>query len=941
MLGGPLKPALTGCRTPIFGILKQMRSTWFPPLISLAAMIFANPAPGQLVRQANTTLTLPADLPSATGYTTQNALGNLTFPGGPMVVTSVPGETNRLFVAERNGTIQCVTNLETVDDGNTGTNPTKQSYLTLAPLLGPNESLRFDGENGFLSLAFHPDFRTVGRPGYGALFVFYSLQVNESGNARLFQRLARITVSNPAANNTTGLTVTHTPLITQRDEATNHNGADLAFGAEGYLYVSLGDEGGGGDQYNNSRFINKDFFGAMLRIDVDNKPDNLVPNPHNQSALTVSNPSAVNPGTYRVPADNPFVSVTTWHNAAINPATVRTEIWATGLRNPFRFSFDPPTGRLFLADVGQMAYEEINLITAGGDYGWSWREGFHSFTSGPSPTTPPATGFNPNDPIFEYDHTNDGVGNDSVIYGTSITGGVVYRGSRLTELYEAYLFADYGTGHLVALRQNPVSGLWSGTRLATDNSIVDFGTNPYDNETLFCDLGSLTVKRLARSGTSGTAPPSLLSQTGAFANLADLTVQPGIVPVTPNVNFWSDYAIKQRWFAIKNLTDTVGFNPDGIWSFPTGMVWIKHFDIETTRGNPATRRKLETRFLVKTAGGSYGLSYRWRADQTDADLVAESGSTELIAGSAPMQTWRFPSRTECIACHTPVGGHALSFNTPQLNRTVMYGAEAINQIKALGDAGYLDAPVSEPQTLPAFAAANDATQSIEWRVRSYLAVNCIQCHQPGGASPGLWDARSTTATDLANIIDGALINNAGDVANRFAVPGDTAHSMVLKRLRGDGAQRMPPLGTFERDLAAEQLLADWIDTALPDRQSFAQWQMARFGSSSTPESQPDADTDRDGRTNRFEFLTLSDPNRADSAWSFGHPVTDPSGRLRFEFVNPANRAAFVETTTDLSTWHPWPDPSNTPTYPAENTLRTIEFFPDPPSQFFRVRFTEP
>ena len=137
--------------------------------------------------------------------------------------------------------------------------------------------------------------------------------------------------------------------------------------------------------------------------------------------------------------------------------------------------------------------------------------------------------------------------------------------------------------------------------MATDNTITGWGYDPRNDDALLCDLNEGVVKRLARSGTTGTAPPATLSATGAFSNLTTLTPNAGLVGYAPNVAFWSDYALKSRWFGIKNLTDTVGFNADGAWTLPTGMVWVKHFDIDTTRGNSATRRKLETRFLVKTA----------------------------------------------------------------------------------------------------------------------------------------------------------------------------------------------------------------------------------------------------------------------------------------------------------------------------------------------------
>jgi glucose/arabinose dehydrogenase len=176
------------------------------------------------------------------------------------------------------------------------------------------------------------------------------------------------------------------------------------------------------------------------------------------------------------------------------------------LRNPFRYSFDAPTGRLFLADVGQNIWEEVNIIVKGGDYGWSWREGNHTYNSPPAPTTPPGpaqpgdppgTGYNPINPIFEYDHTNSGAGD---IFGTSITGGMVMRGDRLPELFGAYIYADYNSAQIVALRQNGAT--WTSQIIASDNNIVDFGLDPRNDDLLLCDLSSGQVRRLARSGTT-------------------------------------------------------------------------------------------------------------------------------------------------------------------------------------------------------------------------------------------------------------------------------------------------------------------------------------------------------------------------------------------------------------------------------------------------------
>ncbi len=895
-------------------------------------LLLTGPAGAQLTRVANTSLNLPAALPSTTGYTTENALGSLTF-SAPIFLTSAEGETNRLFVAERGGILRVVTNLS-------GT-PSSAAYLGLSDLLGTNESLSTEGENGFLSVAFHPDFAAN-----RTLFVYYSLTIStETG--KQFQRLHKV-VMDSATSNSPGIE-SDTPLLTINDRASNHNGGALGFGADGFLYLSLGDEGGGGDNFNNARYITQrhdpannvhrtGFWGQMLRLDVDNRPGNLNPNAHQQNSAAF--PSAVHAGTYRIPADNPFIGAASWHGETIDPAHVRTEIWATGLRNPFRWTFDKPTGRLFLGDVGQGAYEEIDILTKGGDFGWSWREGRHDFNP-PAPAAEPA-GFDPIDPIYEYDRTNDGTGSDSVLTGNCVTGGAVYRGNRLTELAGAYIFADL-SGPIVALREN--AGVWTAQRLGTDNNIVNFAHHPLNGDLLMCDISSGQVKRLARSGSTGTAPPATLSAAGVFSSLSSLAPQPGIVPYDVNVPFWSDHAIKRRWFAIRNTTDDVTYQRDENWGLPAGMVWIKHFDIETTRGNPSTARKLETRILVKTADGSYGLSYRWRADQSDADLVGEEGMDDplsITAGGSPVsQTWRFPSRSECMRCHTPQGGHALSFNTRQLNRGRLYGSQTLNQITALESAGYLSNAVDHIHTLPAYAAAGDTDQSLEWRVRSYLAVNCSQCHQPGGPASGNWDARATVATDAAQIINGILVNNYGDATNRFLVPADAEHSIALKRLSGIPS-RMPPIGSNVVDQGALDLLTAWLIQDLPGRQSFAQWQAARFGSPVPAEAAADQDPDGDGRDNRTEYLAGTDPGSADPGALL--EMQTAGGELHFSYSLPANRSLSIETSTTLAadSWVPWDVPGNAPVFSGSAGPRMLEApKPETGRQFFRARIAAP
>lgn len=750
-------------------------ATLFGAFVSIAAP----------TRVANTSLNLPTDLPSGS-YSTTNAFPGLSFTD-PVAIVTPPGETNRLFIVEKIGRIAVIPDLGS---------PSKEIFLDIST------ATRTGGEEGLLGLAFHPNYNNVGATGYGEFFIYY--QTNVSNQAHW--RLSRFSVnpSDPDRANPNS----EVPMITQRDRNTNHNGGDLHFGPDGYLYISVGDEGGANDTRDRGQHIDGDFFAAIFRIDVDQRPENLVPNSH----------PAIHANTYRVPADNPFVGATSFNGSTVNSANVRTEIWAIGMRNPWRMSFDRPTGRLFVADVGQGAREEINILdeatfdTNSGipNYGWSFREGFQPFTNGPGGATPP-TGFSHIDPIHDYPRS----------LGQSVTGGLVYRGSQYPELTGDYLFADYVSGRIWAM-DDPGETSQSVTEIASDNNIAGFGLDPSTGDILMGDLGSDAIKRLVRTTGSGTQPPQFLSQTGAFSNLSNLTPEAGILPYSINLPFWSDLADKTRWFSIPDLADDMAWVQDGNWSFPEGQVWIKHFELELNRDSPGTdRRRIETRFLVKTADDVYGITYRWNAAQTDAELVTEGGTTADFtvteAGQTRSQTWVFPSRNDCRTCHTQVGGAALSFNTRQLNAIHDYGSGPENQLDALESAGYFSNSIPEPATLPTYSAPDDEGATLEDRARSFLAVNCISCHQPGGSALGSWDARPWLTLEQSGIVGSLVSNNGGDSHARTLVPGDPDSSMLLQRLlaarhdSGGNLPAMPPLGSTEPNEEGIALLEAWIN----------------------------------------------------------------------------------------------------------------------------------
>jgi uncharacterized repeat protein (TIGR03806 family) len=306
--------------------------------------------------------------------------------------------------------------------------------------------------------------------------------------------------------------------------------------------------------------------------------------------------------------------------------------------------------------------------------------------------------------------------------------------------------------------------------------------------------------------------PLLLSQTGVFSDTANLIPNAGIIPYDLIVAFWSDGADKSRLIAVPD--GRIAFSPTGEWRFPSGTVFVKTFQL----GN----RRLETRLLVRdAAGGVYGVVYKWRADGSDADLLADSQTedvAESVHGGTHRQTWYFPSRQDCLTCHTALAGGVLGVKTRQMNRMFKYpsGVED-NQLRAwnnigLFSPGFEDSDVSK---FPALAAAGDASQPIEQRARSYLDANCSQCHRPGGTVAN-FDARFDTPLGAQALIDGPVLIDQGIDRPRVISPHDIWRSIVYMRVNTAGDIKMPPLARETVDQNGVQLLRQWID-GMPGR----------------------------------------------------------------------------------------------------------------------------
>jgi uncharacterized repeat protein (TIGR03806 family) len=315
--------------------------------------------------------------------------------------------------------------------------------------------------------------------------------------------------------------------------------------------------------------------------------------------------------------------------------------------------------------------------------------------------------------------------------------------------------------------------------------------------------------------------PALLSQTGAFGDTRTLAPARGLLPYDLVVPFWSDGAAKLRWAAIP--PEKIKFSPTGEWVFPKGTVLVKTFEIATDPAQPTLRRRLETRLLVfDKTGGVYGVVYKWRADNSDADLLETSRTEEIplstATGELRHQTWYYPGRRDCLACHNANAGGALGLKTRQLNRVFTYPSGVTdNELRAWNHLGLFAPALNEADiaTWPTLAPADDTGRSLEDRARSYLDANCAQCHRPGG-TVAYFDARFDTPLDRQGLIDGPVLIDQGIDRPRVISPHDVWRSIAFMRVNTVDDIKMPPIARETIDQKGVTLLRDWI-TSLPGR----------------------------------------------------------------------------------------------------------------------------
>ena len=311
--------------------------------------------------------------------------------------------------------------------------------------------------------------------------------------------------------------------------------------------------------------------------------------------------------------------------------------------------------------------------------------------------------------------------------------------------------------------------------------------------------------------------PRLLSQTGVFSDTPKRIASPGLIPYDLNVAFWSDAADKSRWIAVP--AGQILFSASGEWRFPAGTVFVKNFDLGLDAANPAVKRRLETRILVRDSkGGVYGAVYKWRPDGSDAELLSTS-ATETIqvksaTGNPQEQTWYYPSRQDCLTCHTAGAGGVLGVKTRQLNRLFTYPSGVIdNELRTWNHLGLFTPAFKdeELQKFTALAAAGDTSRSLQDRARSYLDANCAQCHRPGGTVAN-FDARYDTPLEKQALIDGPVLIDQGIDRPRVISPHDIWRSIAYMRVDTTGDIRMPPLARETIDQKGVQLLGEWINS---------------------------------------------------------------------------------------------------------------------------------
>lgn len=669
-------------------------------------------------------------------YITERAFPSLKF-NQCLDLVAMPG-SNRLFVVEQSGKI-----FSFPDQPDVATADLVIDFAKAIP-----------GVEQVYSIAFHSNFQQN-----RYCFVCYILAADQPEGTHV----SRFVVSKTDPPSIDA--ASETSIITWRSGG--HNGCSLKFGPDGCLYISTGDAGPANppDIFKTGQDLS-DLLSSILRLDVDHGQDGR---------------------NYSIPKDNPY----------INLASARGEVWAYGLRNPWRMSFDQRTGDLWVGDVGWEMWEMLYRIERGGNYGWAVMEGLHSthpeWPRGPTPILPP---------VIEHPHSES----------SSITEGLTYYGTRLKELQGTHIYSDYDTGKFWGFRFE--NGQVTDHRELADTThrVVGFGETA-DGEFLILDHTAGTIHRLIRNPQQDTSRffPRTLIETGLFTSVREQIPAPGVVEYRINAEPWADSATARHYVAVPQQFTIRTDQP--AWVFPTDTVLIKTLSLVEDSERSVM---VETQILHFDGAEWMPYTYQWDDDQKNARLVSAAGTETTFKINDPdardghrKQTWRFAGRAECQRCHNRWSGPPLAFNTPQLNvERDVHGTQQ-SQLDVLSEMGLLEPAISR-ENRPQLVNPYDETADLDQRARSYLHANCAHCHRLHAGGAVLSHMHYDLNLEKTNMIGTRPTQGTfGIHAANVVAPGDPYRSVLLYRMSKLGSGRMPYIGSAEVDRKGIALIRDW------------------------------------------------------------------------------------------------------------------------------------
>ncbi len=665
--------------------------------------------------------------------------------GSVIFTTAPPDGSNRIFLVEQSGIVHSIPNQPDV------TAADLKTVLVLGSVLDDSAS-----EEGLLGLAFDPDFATN-----GYFYVHYTAAPSECAFTSRCQLVVRYRIDEAAPDTAVPGSAFVIMEIDRPGSFQNHNGGMIAFGPDGLLYISVGDQ-----NISSLAADTTSLRGSLLRIGVGSGVERAP----------------------TIPPSNPF------GNAILH----------YGLRNPWRFSFDRGApGDIWIADVGAFTSEEVTWLpagtTPGRDLGWPDCEGTVSRQgAGCTPSQTP--------PDLEYGRS----------LGVAVIGGYVYRGP-LASLQGHYVFGDF-SGRVFnwdRTTRDPGTGLGIFEAPFSLGTVASFGEDEA-GELYLWEYSAPVLGTISGSGAAPGAFPTTLSTTGLFSDVGTLTPAPGVIEYDVNTPLWSDGAIKRRWIALPSeggVVQPIGFDTHGAWTFPVGTALIKHFELEQTGASP---RRIETRVFLLQNSGWIGFTYEWNQAGTEATLLVE-GLIDDITTTDGTTTWGYPSPTECLECHSNAAGRVLGVRTQQLNGPFGDGSVVPNQLDEWSCLGLFETILSPGASFASHPAIDDAGATLQSRARAYLDVNCSICHRPGGLGSTDLDFRGELLLGDMNAIGLAPIRGDLGLSSPSLIdPGDHDNSIVSVRTESTDPNVRMARGTRQPDLIATSVFADWIDTVLFD-----------------------------------------------------------------------------------------------------------------------------